>query len=150
MHPDSLSYMDSMPLNNSGKIDRLSLSNHHLTPLSRPELEPLSSIETLVADIWRKYIHVPSISKHDNFFKIGGDSLSAIRCVVDIRKLGYSIEPVDLFTTPHLDLFSKLLRKAEMQAPVTEQPAPEKFSSLDSSQREKLQALLARSKSKQS
>jgi aryl carrier-like protein len=97
-----------------------------------------------VAGLWRQYTEVEQVYQQDNFFQLGGDSLSAIRCVMDLRRMGFKAEPADLFREPELIRFANLLD----QAPQPENPVPtakpERFSSLDKSQQDRLKSLLAR------
>ena len=145
MQPRNLTHLDTMPLNIHGKIDRQAVAKiESRTPSSKSQKLPETPGEKLVASLWEKYIQVDQIYLEDNFFQLGGDSLSAIRCVMELRRMGFTVEPADLFRVPELIKFAGLLD----QAPNTLNPVPtskpERFASLDESQRDRLKSLLAR------
>jgi amino acid adenylation domain-containing protein len=145
MLPRRFDHLNSMPLNAHGKVDR-----HALESLKsrRPDTEssepPQTPTEELVADLWKQYTGVELIYQLDNFFQLGGDSLSAIRCAMDLRRMGYETEPADLFRVPELARFAHLLDQAPKRQGSTPTDRPERFASLDQSQQERLKSLLAR------
>ena len=145
MLPRRLNHLDTMPLNTHGKIDRHALLNikSHISDTESYE-PPQTPTEKLVAGLWKQYTEAGLIHRQDNFFQLGGDSLSAIRCVMDLRRMGFKTEPADLFRAPELIEFASLLD----QSPKPENPlptaAPERFASLDQSQQDRLKSLLSR------
>ena len=145
MLPRRFDHLDSMPLNAHGKVDR-----HALESLKsrRPDTEssepPQTPTEELVAGLWKQHTGVELIYQLDNFFQLGGDSLSAIRCAMDLRRMGYETEPADLFRVPELAPFAELLDKAPKRERSVQTERPERFASLDQSQQERLKSLLAR------
>jgi amino acid adenylation domain-containing protein len=145
MLPRRFDHLEGMPLNAHGKVDRQALEN---LKYRRPDMEssvpPQTPTEELVAGLWKQYTEVEDIYQQDNFFQLGGDSLSAIRCAMDLRRMGYETEPADLFRVPELTGFAKLLDQAPKQKPTIETASPERFASLDPSQQERLKALLSR------
>jgi aryl carrier-like protein len=133
-----------MPLNSHGKVDRQALEN---LKSRRPETEssepPQTPTEELVAGLWKQYTELEQVCRQDNFFQLGGDSLSAIRCAMDLRRMGFETEPADLFRVPELARFAKLLDQAPKRERTEETARPERFASLDQSQQERLKSLLA-------
>lgn len=147
MHPNALTILKSMPLNANGKIDRKALyPKAPNSVLNRPQ--DLTQFETRIADLWMKFVNADTVTKGDNFFKLGGDSLSAIRCVVEMRNLGIEVEPADLFRVPVLEEFCILVQTIpstlETSKPTPKYLAPKSFSTIGNVQRSKLQALLAK------
>jgi acyl transferase domain-containing protein len=60
-----------------------------------------NELEQTIAGIWQGVLGVPKIGLHDNFFRLGGDSLIAIQVVSRIRQaLGVSLSLRTLFETP--------------------------------------------------
>lgn len=147
MLPQRLVRVASMPLSTSGKIDRQAVE--HLPPILTSESRQIHSLteqQQSIAQKWKNHLTVPSIGPNDNFFQIGGDSLAAIRCVMDLRRDGYPIEPADLFRHPTLADFCRLLEGKPRQDTdsITINAAPEQFASLKPAQSEKLKKLLQR------
>lgn len=144
MRPSVYTVLPALPLNANGKIDRSRLRDSRRRVSSTPALESLTDTEKMIANVWSQFISAGSINRQSDFFKLGGDSLAAIRCVVTLRGMGFELEPVDLFRTPLLSDFSRLVEHSRGSAPAPTRQKSEKFSSLDTAQREKLQKLLAR------
>ncbi len=99
MIPSFIIVMDTMPLNNNGKIDRKALPS---PDGSRPELKsayvaPRNPAEQTLAEIWSELLGVGKIGVHDNFFELGGDSLMSIRVVAKASKSGLSITTKQVF-----------------------------------------------------
>ncbi len=99
MIPSLIIVMDTMPLNNNGKIDRKALPS---PDGSRPELKsayvaPRNPAEQTLAEIWAELLGVGKIGVHDNFFELGGDSLMSIRVVAKASKSGLTITTKQVF-----------------------------------------------------
>jgi enterobactin synthetase component F len=76
MVPDSFTILKAMPLTPNGKLDRKAL------PVPKREssgihVEPVTQTEKKLARIWREILNLERVGLHDNFFDLGGDSLSA-------------------------------------------------------------------------
>ncbi|GKT87875.1 peptide synthetase [Colletotrichum tofieldiae] len=107
----------SLPLNRSGKVDRLKLrelgakasaerqskSEEGRSALVEDNL-PLSDHERRLQQLWSNVLNVniASISHKSNFFRLGGDSLSAMRLTSDARDSGLSLTVEDIFRHPDL------------------------------------------------
>jgi acyl carrier protein len=89
MVPEQVVLVDRMPLSGNGKIDRGALARQ-LTDATTGEDEaldpPRTPTETLLATVWADLLHTPTISRHHNFFALGGDSLLATQLVQTVRK----------------------------------------------------------------
>jgi acyl carrier protein len=103
MAPSAFVFLDALPLNPNGKIDRKALPP---PDGSMPELEeafiaPRTPVEKTVAEIWAEVLGVGRVGIHDNFFELGGHSLLATQVVSRIRA-AFSVElPLRrLFETP--------------------------------------------------
>lgn len=81
--------MNSIPLTNSGKVDKQQLLEWE--PPVEDYTAPRNKQEEKLADIWKEVLELKQISIHDNFFNIGGDSLLAIRVLSAIRE-AFSLE----------------------------------------------------------
>ena len=88
MIPSDFVFLESLPVTSNGKVDRRALP---APGNARPELDmtyviPQSDIEEQLARIWEEVLDVRPIGIHDNFFDLGGHSLSATRLVSQIIK----------------------------------------------------------------
>jgi amino acid adenylation domain-containing protein/non-ribosomal peptide synthase protein (TIGR01720 family) len=99
MVPSALLFLDQLPINASGKVDRRALP----PPWSaRPELDaayvaPRTLLEQQLARIWADVLRVDRVGIHDNFFQLGGDSILAIQVVARAHQRQLRITPQKVF-----------------------------------------------------
>ena len=98
MIPHLITAIDFLPRTQSGKIDRNALlvmdfsniADHRSTAVS-----PQTSLEKILTEVWENVIKVQSVGIRDNFFDLGGDSLTAIQLLNEIEKKTGIQLPVD-------------------------------------------------------
>ncbi|MDW0358490.1 amino acid adenylation domain-containing protein [Halomonas venusta] len=78
MVPGIVVTLDALPLNANGKVDRKALPAPDLTSGSQYE-PPQGEVEEGLVEIWSEVLGVERVGRHDNFFEVGGHSLSAIQ-----------------------------------------------------------------------
>jgi acyl carrier protein len=86
--PSAIIPLPVLPLTPNGKLDRAALPAPE--SLRDPEagdyLAPRSPTEHALADIWTEVLAVERVGVHDNFFQLGGHSLSATRVAARLRE----------------------------------------------------------------
>ncbi|MBL8058158.1 MAG: AMP-binding protein, partial [Anaerolineales bacterium] len=94
------------------------------TPMPAPaDLEPRTPLEQALARLWQAVLKVPSFSRLDNFFALGGDSLLATQVVARVRdELGLEVPLRQLFETPTLAGMADKLEAVQRQALGLETP----------------------------
>ncbi|MFK8105307.1 MAG: amino acid adenylation domain-containing protein, partial [Saprospiraceae bacterium] len=98
MVPQIIIGLEAFPLTTNGKIDKKALPNPEAASADEQEyLAPRTPLEADVAEIWKSLLNVDQVSVLDNFFKLGGDSIISIQVVSRIKRLGYQLQPRDLF-----------------------------------------------------
>nr|WP_216593327.1 phosphopantetheine-binding protein [Advenella kashmirensis] len=87
MLPTQWLQLETLPLSANGKIDRNALATQldALSPQSQYEA-PQNGLEDALAQIWAEILGCNRISRHDDFFLLGGDSLRATRLVETVRQ----------------------------------------------------------------
>lgn len=86
MIPSYYIAMNSFPLNQNGKIDRKSFPVPAVTN-EEEFIEPATEVEIKLGEIWKSVLQVERISKNDNYFELGGDSLLANRLSTKIYEV---------------------------------------------------------------
>lgn len=87
MVPSLFLPLDQLPLNNSGKVDRHALVNVSVEIAETvPAVQARDDEERTIVDIWRSLLQLDSIGVHDEFFKIGGNSLLAMQMISRVNK----------------------------------------------------------------
>src|SRR5262249_7495218 len=87
--PQRVYFLDKMPAEPGGKINRLSLAAkaENLVPAQdKQDDHHLDDIERRVAHIWASELNLPHVGPHDNFFEIGGHSLAGVRVLSAIEQ----------------------------------------------------------------
>ncbi len=101
MVPPVVVVLESLPRNANGKVDRRSLPEPADRDPRRPFVAPRTDMETRLAREWAEVLGLPQVGVHDNFFDLGGHSLTAVQLVSRIQKsIGNPISLLDLFQTP--------------------------------------------------
>jgi thioesterase domain-containing protein/uncharacterized protein YbdZ (MbtH family)/acyl carrier protein len=112
MVPASVQFLDTLPLNRNGKVDRGALPSPRRADfaLSDPPALPRSVEEDHMARIWERVLGIGNIGVGDAFTDLGGDSLSALRLITEIeREFGIRLSPTILFTEGTIERVVKLL-----------------------------------------
>jgi aryl carrier-like protein len=73
-------------------------------------------MEERIAEVWREVLGLAQVGVHDNFFDLGGHSISSIRIVARLRDRGIALAPVDLFRTQTVSTLAALLEGRRVAA----------------------------------
>lgn len=103
MMPSAFMTLDSLPLTQSGKVNRLALPAALETKLEGGD-SPKSlrgPVEEVAAEIWSKLLGVEQIDRDDSFFDLGGHSILATQLMSRLREAFQIDLPVrTIFETP--------------------------------------------------
>jgi amino acid adenylation domain-containing protein len=86
MVPSAFVMLESLPLNASGKIDRLALPALHQQRATADIVPPRTPIEDLLATIWAETLHRDRVGVNEDFFSLGGHSLLVARIVARVNE----------------------------------------------------------------
>lgn len=115
MIPDFVIRIDKFPLTLNGKIDRKKLplpKVNCLVPIQQLD----NKVEEKLVGIWSKLLHTETIDINDNFFVLGGHSLSAIKLISWIRKeFGIELSIKLLFEYPTIHSLAKAINANSLQ-----------------------------------
>jgi len=93
MVPRHFVTLERLPLNGSGKVDVRALPKPKMRrAASHKYVAPTSSIEKTLVEIWSRVLEVEQVGTHDNFFDLGGSSLSSLRIVAMLNETGLKLE----------------------------------------------------------
>ncbi|HEU5374259.1 MAG TPA: amino acid adenylation domain-containing protein, partial [Ktedonobacteraceae bacterium] len=125
MLPAFIVALETLPLTQSGKVDRQALPDPVEQIASRSGVQAsLSPLEQVLAHIWQDVLHMPVVSADQNFFGLGGHSLVVMRVLARIRqRLGIELAVRTLFETPTLKAFARRVHDALSSHPACSRPA---------------------------
>ncbi|HEX8376315.1 MAG TPA: amino acid adenylation domain-containing protein, partial [Pedobacter sp.] len=90
--------LDRIPLTLNGKTDKQALPEPDIiNQISGGYIAPQTLLETKLVQIWQQLLGLSRVGIQDNFFELGGDSILAIQAVSRVRRLGYELQPRDIF-----------------------------------------------------
>ena len=124
-HETSLAELPAPPLTNHGKVDRKALPapGPERPDNGKPFIPPASEHEERLAAIWQEILGLDRIGRDDDFFHLGGDSLSATRLIARVRhRLKVDLPLRALFEARTLCGFAERVRVAEPQRVELEAP----------------------------
>ncbi|MHC8306664.1 non-ribosomal peptide synthetase [Pseudomonas sp. PB3P13] len=80
-------WLERMPLNANGKLDRKRLPTLEIGQLQSHDYQaPRSELEQTLADIWAQVLKVERVGVQDNFFELGGHSLLATQIASRVQQ----------------------------------------------------------------
>ncbi|MEO6196448.1 MAG: amino acid adenylation domain-containing protein [Thermoanaerobaculia bacterium] len=126
MLPAALVVLASMPLTASGKVDRKALPAPEWTPDRRERVAPRTAMERSLAGLWSETLKLPeeSFGVHDNFFALGGNSISGAILINRLQEtLGESVQVVAIFDAPTVAGLAALLARNHPRAVRRLEPA---------------------------
>jgi amino acid adenylation domain-containing protein/non-ribosomal peptide synthase protein (TIGR01720 family) len=119
MIPSDLIYLEKMPLSFNGKLDRKAL--HAIKFIKKTDTNhtpPRNESEWQLCKIWAETLSLPvnSISINNNFFKLGGNSISAIRLMSKINKeFQKTIQLSSIFQYPTIESIVNCITSAKRE-----------------------------------
>jgi len=126
MVPASFTVLDRLPLTANGKVDRAAL------PRPRPAgagpaaaaaawVPPRGELEEAIATLWREALHTERVGVHDNFFTLGGHSVSMVRVANRLREtLGREVPLLVLFEHPTIAALARYLSDGPVRTETVE------------------------------
>ncbi|XP_055325985.1 uncharacterized protein LOC129579832, partial [Sitodiplosis mosellana] len=103
MVPSAYVCLPSLPLTRNGKLDRRALPAPDDGAFARQLYDaPQGEMEEKLADIWSALLGIERISRHDNFFALGGHSLLVVQLLAQLRMVGLQTAVREVFDASNL------------------------------------------------
>ncbi len=96
MVPAALLVLDQLPLTVNGKVDRAALPAPQLAPPAVGRAA-VSQEEQLICTAVAALLGLPAVGAEEDFFELGGDSISAMALGNALRRAGQRLRPRDIF-----------------------------------------------------
>ncbi|OOF99138.1 hypothetical protein ASPCADRAFT_127703 [Aspergillus carbonarius ITEM 5010] len=104
--------LHNMPLTMNGKTDRKRLQEmisylsiqdlHAFRSVPLPDQRPFTAMELRLQELWKPLLGAVTVGLQDHFFRLGGDSLTAMRLVVAARHQGLALTTDGIMQHPTL------------------------------------------------
>ncbi len=110
MVPSAFVVLPDLPRTTSGKVDRRALP----APSMRIEgfVAPQSPLEIFLAGLWKEVLGIDSVGLHDDFFALGGSSITGALLINQLQeKLSEIVHVVVMFDAPTVGQLAAYLRR---------------------------------------
>ncbi|ACS85475.1 non-ribosomal peptide synthetase [Musicola paradisiaca] len=98
MVPHQYLFIDALPLTPNGKVDRHALPDiTQVMASSAHYVAGRNDREKRLCHIWEQILDVGQVGIHDNFFSLGGNSLTMFRLFNEMKNSGFTFTLEDLF-----------------------------------------------------
>lgn len=115
--PCRVLHVTDIPKGPTGKLQRAHLAQQLGSLLKREHAEPRTALEQELARLWAEVLRLERVGIHDNFFEIGGTSLTAARLFADVYRLtGRSLPPATLLHAPTIEELAQVLSRDAPEA----------------------------------
>jgi amino acid adenylation domain-containing protein len=114
MVPADVRFLDALPLNPNGKVDRQALPEIEsaAAPAAAAPAAPADALEALIADVWAQVLDGGPPGPHDNLFDRGAHSLLATRVATRLgRELSVDLPVRKIFELPTIAQLAAEVRR---------------------------------------
>ena len=117
MLPAAIVAVDHWPLSPNGKINKNKLPQPDWGNLNRKPYEaPSTATQKQLTEIWQQVLGVEKIGIHDNFFEMGGHSLTAAQALALAQEQFHVELPLrQLFDSPDIETIARLIDQALLE-----------------------------------
>lgn len=119
MVPDVMMQLDAMPLTPSGKIDRKALPEVKRERKKKERKAPKKSMEQELVDLFASVLQADEYYADDNFFEMGGTSLSASKIIMMLQSRGIDVEYQNIFDNPTPETLAEYIEGQKKTASTT-------------------------------
>ncbi len=118
MIPTHYIHLPTLPLTPNGKLD------HNALPTPTPHtpqgtcVAPRTDLERLIADVWSEVLELEQVGVEDQFFELGGTSVSLLAVHAELGRRGVSgVRPFELFRLPTVAALARYLAEEPAHRP---------------------------------
>lgn len=115
MVPASFTFLESLPLQANGKINRRALpAPSEERQAEEPPAAPSNELEERIARTWKAALKIETVGVQDNFFDLGGHSLLLGMIHGELRSsVSRDLRLVDLYTYPTIRSVARFLQNED-------------------------------------
>lgn len=118
MVPSAIVAVDGLPLTGNGKVDEAVLHSRYESSLLGADQtpEPTSTIASSLLSAWRRLLPRQRIRLEDDFFELGGDSLTVMDLVAEVEtELGIQLDSADVYLGRTIQNLARMIESRQHQ-----------------------------------
>ncbi|MCQ2397833.1 MAG: AMP-binding protein [Sphaerochaetaceae bacterium] len=100
MIPSFFVKMKSLPLNNSGKLDRFALKKPEISSFLSEYVAPENPIQERICNVFAEVLFIHKIGITDDFFSLGGDSVKVMTAASKLYDVHVTVKMIYKYRTP--------------------------------------------------
>ncbi len=119
MVPARFYFLNDLPRTPNGKVNlsALTVSENHRPMREVPYVEPGSSVEATIAEIWGRFLGIEQVGVNDEFLELGGDSIIAVSVALEIENhFGLPVSPREVLECSTVAQFCARMLEADQLA----------------------------------
>ena len=118
MVPMDFVVLDALPLTANGKVDRRALpAPGEQSAEETAYVAPRNPVEEVLAGIWAQALGLERVGVHDNFFSLGGDSITALLTFSKAKAAGLKLASRQIFRYPTIAELALVVEEIAAPAP---------------------------------
>ncbi|MDF1758897.1 MAG: amino acid adenylation domain-containing protein, partial [Legionellaceae bacterium] len=110
MVPNTYVFIDSIPMNINGKIDRHALPEPSIDINKVKYVAPRTNLQKTICKVWRQVLSLERIGIYDDFFKLGGDSIQCIQVSAGLLREEIDCRSRSIFTCRTVESLARTLK----------------------------------------
>ena len=114
--------MEKLPLNNNGKVDRFALPKPDVNAKTKAYVAPETPEEEAICRAFEKVLKADRVGVNDDFFELGGDSLSTALAAAELEETGVDYKDIYTWKTPRA-IAARLSEKDEVDLDILNRAA---------------------------
>ena len=118
MQPSAYVFLESLPLNANGKIDRKALlpPENYIAAMDKHDDSLSDSIEQALAAIWMEILDTKAVGVNQSFFELGGHSMLAFQVISRIEEqFGIKLAIDDIFHKTTIKELAELIVQMQVE-----------------------------------
>jgi amino acid adenylation domain-containing protein len=99
MMPSFFVLLEKIPLTSAGKVDRQRLAEMGMAhgQVQPTQVDQVTALEGTLMRMWSSLLDAPQVTALDNFFDLGGDSITAMQLAARAGEDGWELRSADVF-----------------------------------------------------
>ncbi len=83
--PQQIEFLEQLPLGATGKVSRRMLTEQYGSVKEGSFVAPRTNLERTLTEIWASALQLEQVGIDDNFFRLGGNSLSGVHMMTEVE-----------------------------------------------------------------
>ncbi|MPQ96903.1 amino acid adenylation domain-containing protein [Modestobacter sp. I12A-02628] len=122
--PSTLRLLPQLPATANGKLDRAALAERAREPSADPAPTPSTDpLVRRVASVWCSVLGVAAVDVDDDFYSLGGDSITALRVLASLQADGLHVTVAQLLANPSVGALARAVSPTREALPASPPPA---------------------------